>query len=380
MKIQFLTSGHYPWDDRIFYHMAASLVRNGHIVEIISSKIEVVEQKDGISLNCFYGDKMGKRTKIEQFLKRITLFTPDTVICSEPLALIAAKKYRGKNIKDIKIIYDITEWYPSKKNLTAHAKPARWLYFLMLLIFNIRASACAASFIFGEWYKSRPYRLIFPSKKYIYVSYFPDPEYISPEKPCLPGNKVRLTYSGKISREKGYDNFFYVLRRLSVIRPDLKMDVKIIGWYESEKDRMECESLFINSNTNISMTIYGRQGFHEFISLIKDTDIFMDLRKDDFENHRCLPIKLFYYAHMGRPVIFSDLKSVRREVEIERFGYAVKPEDTDNISRIILKYIDDKDLYLKHCSNAMKLAKDKYNWKLIEQKFIEFISGEEDVV
>jgi glycosyltransferase involved in cell wall biosynthesis len=375
MNVLFLTSGHDPMDDRIFYHMARSLHNNNHKVQIISSKLDQTEDIDGISLNCFAGDRYSKKNKILHFVNRMSLFKPGMIICSEPLAVLSARKYSKKQPEKVRIIYDITEWYPSKKNLSVHNYMFRWFFFLKLLLFNIWVTRFVDSFIFGEWYKSRPYRLIFPRKPFIYVPYFPDPVFMPVSRPVLEKDKLRLSYSGRISMEKGYGNFFKVLDKISELRADLKIEVIIIGWYENDKDRNECESLFSYKSPNISITRYTRQDFKSFIDLIKDTDIFLDLRSDDFENQHCLPIKLFYYAHLGRPVIFSDLKAIRKEVDIEKFGFLADPEDSDHVVKKISGYLQNATMYYKHCRNARGLALNDYNWKKIEYLFLNFISA-----
>jgi glycosyltransferase involved in cell wall biosynthesis len=375
MNISFLTTGHDPFDDRIFYHMAASLSAHGNNVGIISSKQNLKQLAGGIVINSFAGDDLPKKDKISQFVQRLSEFTPEIIICSEPLAVLAAKQYSKKQSGKIRIVYDITEWYPSKKNLTAYKPPVRWYCFIKLLAFNLWVSKFADSFIFGEWYKSRPYRLLFPQKLFIYTSYYPDLKFISFIKPELQEGKIRLTYSGKISLEKGYGNFFSVLKELAENISDLKIDVKIIGWYESSRDKEDCEIFIRSVSPNITITILERQSFLNFINLIKETDLFVDLRSDDFENQHCLPIKLFYYAAMGRPVIYSDLKAIRREVEIEKFGFLVKPGNTSRIVQIISEYLKNKESYYEHCINARKLADSNYNWQKISPLFIRFIES-----
>ena len=103
MNISFLTTGHYPFDDRIFYHMASSLSQQNHVVEIISSKINLIEDSAGIKLNCFAGDDFSKRDKIKLFYKRLADFSPEVIICSEPLTILAAKKYSKKQPGKIRI-------------------------------------------------------------------------------------------------------------------------------------------------------------------------------------------------------------------------------------------------------------------------------------
>ncbi|MCX6327237.1 MAG: glycosyltransferase [Bacteroidia bacterium] len=375
MNISFLTSGHDPFDDRIFFHMARSLSYNGNNVQVVSSKLDLKDVVDDIILNCFAGDNLYKRKKIIQFVELLSGFTPEIIICSEPLTILAAKQYSKKQSGKIRIIYDITEWYPSKKNLSVHKTPIRWFFFIKLLLFNLLVSKFADSFIFGEWYKSRPYRFFYPRKSFIFTSYYPDLKYISFCNPGLQNGKIRLSYSGKISLEKGYGNFFNVLERLTEYKSDLKIEVKIIGWYESTRDKEECENLIRTASRNITLTILDRQSFKNFIELIKETDIFLDLRSDNFENQHCLPIKLLYYAALGRPVIFSDLIAIRKEVEINKFGFLVNPTDYERIVKLIADYIEDKELYYKHCKNARYLAEKKYNWKKTEPQFLKFITS-----
>jgi glycosyltransferase involved in cell wall biosynthesis len=375
MNISFLTTGHYPFDDRIFYHMASSLSQQNHVVEIISSKINLIEDSAGIKLNCFAGDDFSKRDKIKLFYKRLADFSPEVIICSEPLTILAAKKYSKKQPGKIRIIYDITEWYPSRKNLTVHNPLIRWFFFIKLLLFNLWASKLADSFIFGEWFKSRPYRFFFPRKSFIFTTYYPDLKYIPYRKPDLKKGNLRLAYSGKISLEKGYHNFFNVLNKLTELRNDLLIDVQVIGWYESLRDKDVCENLFTSVSKNIHLNISERLDFEKYLELIKETDIFIDLRSDNLENQHCLPIKLFYHAAFGRPVIFSDLKSIRKETEIEKFGFLVNPKDSDQCARLIINYINDSDLYYNHCENARSIAENYYNWKKAEPHFLKFITS-----
>lgn len=376
MNISILTSGHEPFDDRIFYHMARTLADHHENVEIVSSRHNLVEIADGISLNCFAGDHLTKREKIKCFSERLSAFKPDVIICSEPITLLASRRYSKKLSQKIRVIYDITEWYPSKKNLKLFNWFVKGFIFLKLLIFNLWMAGSADSFIFGEWFKSLPYRLLFPFKSSIYLPYYPDLRYISYCSPEVKPGLLRLSYSGKMSLEKGYGNFFKVIQRLSENNKELKIEVKIIGWYENSEDRLECENSVGPENSNISVRYFEKQELRTFTELINKTDIFLDLRSDDFENRHCLPIKLFYYAALGRTVIFTDLKAIRKEVEIEKFGFLIKPDDYESIANIITKYLNDSNLYYEHCRNARLLSEKLYNWQKIEPRFLNHIFNE----
>lgn len=374
MKTTFLTSAHSPFDERIFHHQAKALVAQGDEVEIMSSTGELNKMVDGVRLNCFNGDEHSKRQKINFFLERLKQGNPDVVICSEPIPLVAAHQYKEKFSSKAKIVYDITEWYPSKKNLAGFPFPVKWIQFVKLLLFNFWVSFYADAFLFGEHYKSKPYRFLYPRKPFAFLGYYPDLKYIPYKEPSLQKDKLRFSYSGKISLEKGFGNFVEVLRILSDRNRRLKIDLKIIGWFD-EKDESHCRQLLGNLSHNIDVKYYERQEFSDFLELISDTDFFLDLRRDDFENQRCLPIKLFYFAALGRPVIYSKLKAIRKEVEIDRFGFLIKPTETGVIARLIETCVYHPELYSYFCKNARLLAETNYNWQKIEPGFVRFIKN-----
>ena len=81
--IVILQSAHYHNDDRVFYHQAKTLTERGHRVEIY---------------DC---------VAFQQFQPT----TADIYIVDTPRAMWKVKNTTAK------IIYDITDWYPSKKNL-----------------------------------------------------------------------------------------------------------------------------------------------------------------------------------------------------------------------------------------------------------------------
>jgi hypothetical protein len=323
MNISFLTSGHDPFDDRIFYHMARSLSDHGNNIEIVSSKVFLKDVVDGIKLNCFAGDDMSKRNKIGQFIEQLSGFKPEIIICSEPLTILAAKRFKQKNHGKVTIIYDITEWHPSLENLSTINGLKKYVKFLELLFLNLFSSIFVDAFIFGEWYKSLPYRLLFPFKKHVFITYYPDLNYLETNQTSPIGDELNLTFTGKICISKGLGNFMKIVTGLSEGHTNLKIIVKIIGWYESAHDKKECEPFLQNLGNNVTYNIVGRQNYFAFIDKIKSADIFLDLRVKTFENRYSLPIKLFYYAALGKPVIFSDFKAIRREIDDNKVNIRV---------------------------------------------------------
>ena len=371
-KIAFVTTAHSGFDDRIFYHQAKSLADKNFQTLIISSFDEGEYNSVNINVVGFKGDSITKIEKVRKIQTLLTEFDPEIIICSEPLAVIAANKYRKSEKLKVKIIYDITEWYPSKKNLLGTSGIKRITTILKLSVFNLFASGFVNGFIFGERYKKFPYKLLFPFKKSIQITYFTDLKYISYTVPT-PHNYICLGYTGKISAEKGIFNFINSIKILNHLKPELLVKLKIIGWFQ---DKTEEEKIInqIKGLNVVSIDILELQKFEEFSKAIQDVDIFFDLRYTDFENQHCLPIKLFYYAACGRPVIYSNLKAIRKEVDISSFGHLVEPENSNEIAKIIANYAENNDYYMTHCFNARNLAETKYNWSIIEPSFLNFIN------
>lgn len=371
MKISILTSAHKHDDDRLYHHFAKSLSKKGHLIDIVSNDCDL-DLKNKISFSSFNGINYTRKEKIKIFINKLSSFNPDLIICLEPITVIASKKFsRNKNIN---IIYDITEWYPSKNQIKSHRYGTKLFY--SFLYFGLFLYACYQSngFIFGEYYKSLIPKLLFPKKENTQISYYPDFEYIKKMKPDLQKNVLRLCYSGNLNIEKGMINFLNVLKDLINNNSNLKIHIKLIGEFDPV-DKKKCFDLINELEEKINFSFYDFQELSNYISLIKDTDIFLDLRTLDFINSHSLPIKLFYYMGLQRPVIYTDLKTIRKEIEIDSFGYLVNPEDSKKIAELITNYQNNESLYYSHCSNAKDLYELRYNWKILEENFIRFIEG-----
>ena len=310
MKVLFLQTAHLANDDRVHYHQRVSLEKAGHQCAFAHSAEEI---KD----------------------------VPQIIICDTPKAIREARKA----YKNAIIVYDITEWYPSKKNLrniSPWLKPLKWC---ILVIANIYAGLATNAFIFGEYYKARPFRVLFPWKRHLYLSYYPSLNYIHPTTPRDLSTEVRLFYAGQKTAEKGYERVQRVAKLCQEKMPD----------------------------KHFVLTAVNGLSFEDFCQEITKHDIFLDLRDNDIENTHCLPIKLFYYMAAGRPVIYSDLKAIHRGAPEIVNDSLFEPNDIEFIAQKICDYIRQPNYYREISSRNMSLAKTKYNWEFLDKVFIQFI-------
>jgi glycosyltransferase involved in cell wall biosynthesis len=375
-SIAILTSGHNPLDDRLYYHFGKSLAKK-YKVTLVSSSGHFKSTDSPIEVIGFEGNNLTKEQKVRAFIQYLSSIHPFCIICAEPLPILAAHRYKKKINNRIQIIYDITEWYPSKKNIENASRLNAIAICTKLLVFNVYAASLSNKFIFGEYYKSLPYRILFPWKKSRIISYYPDLDYINYQAARLFSNQICLGYTGRISSEKGITHFFDLAKELQKRKPSLTIKLKIIGWFVYKKDEEDynrsCYSL-----QNIDVQLLNRQPFEILSNSLADIDIFFDLREPNIENQHCLPIKLFYYAACGRPVIYSRLKAITNVFPNLPFGYLVNPADSKANAQIIENYLEKPSVYYLHCQKARDIACKQYNWSHLEYQLFEFIEHTND--
>lgn len=372
-KILFVNTAHFSQDDRTFYHQATSLIQNGYDVEIISSKEKFTTEIDQIKINSFNDSQLGRKEKLVELIRQIETAKPFIIVADSPLAVFAAARYRKKQTP--KIIYDITEWYPAKKNLLYNKGFNKYLKFVILAFANYLSGWKSNYFIFGEHFKALPFKILFFWKKNIYQPYYPKLDYISYHPIKKHKNDFNITFSGTINAEKGIISTISSVVLAAQKCPNKTFNLRVIGQFYSQTDKKLFEEITSSIPINLKINLQSILPFREYCKIIGNTDLFLDLRKKDFENNRCLPIKLFYYLACGRPVIYTDLKSIKKEIQNIDFGYLCDPNDIELISNYIINYNNNQGLYNTHCNNALKISRSKFNWSLIEENFILFIKN-----
>lgn len=371
MKVLFLTTAHRYNDDRIFYHQAVELVKRGFDVKVCSLSSDFKGIIKGVEVESYPILDRSSQEKEDAFRKVCTDFRPDSVICSEPLAVIAANQYRKQH--KTSIIYDITEWYPSFRMVENYSFFMKFFHAVKFFLIQLYAGFLSTDFIFGEETKKFPLAYFFPFKRKVTLPYYPDDQYIFENIKTLQPNRINLCYTGVFSEEKGIGNFFAAVAALEKKRPELKIDITLIGSSRKKKDEIYFSELLKKYNKE-NISISKPASFQEFTKSYADADICFDLRELNIENHHCLPIKIFYYAASGKPVIYTDLKATRKFVEVSEFGFLVDPANAEQIANDIVKYLDDPKLYDIHARNARRLYEEKYNWSVLRDSFVDFVN------
>jgi glycosyltransferase involved in cell wall biosynthesis len=376
LSICIISSSHEPMDERIYYHFAKTLNQEGHKVSIICSTQLINSNENNITFDSFDGTNFNFKKKLKTFQEKLNVYNPDIIISQAPFTNIAAYLYKRNKNKNAKIIYDVTEWHPSISQLRNSNIVFQKAYFsISLAIFNLFSTILVNAFIFGETSKQSPYRFLFPFKKSVIVSYFPNPIYFP--IPVLKSTFEEWTfgYTGILNKERGFFRFLEAISIFKNKHPEKKINLLIIGKFENKQFENDFYNLKPTLN-NIEVNFYPTLSYLEFCNKISEMDLCFDLREKSWEYDNSLPIKLFYYMASGKPVIYSDLKAIRKDVEeIVDFAKLVNPEHKSEIVSVIENYILNTDFYDSQSKNASNLFLQTYNWNNISPAFIHFIEN-----
>ncbi|ROH98730.1 glycosyltransferase [Chryseobacterium sp. G0240] len=369
-KVLFLTTSHSYDDDRIFYHQAKALRDQGYEVKICSLYADYKGVIEGIEVEAYSALSESIETKMETFRKVCSSFQPDTVICSEPLAVVAVKRFVKE--KKVSCIYDVTEWYPSMSMLEVYSYPAKLFHAIKFFLVQLYAGFLSTHFIFGETTKKFPLAYLFWFKKQMILPYYPDPDYIRESIKKLEPDTITLCYTGMISEDKGIGNFFKAADLVRKRCPELDLRILIVGAARKGSDEQYFSEL-LSQYAFDTIEIVKPVPFEQFTEAFAKADICFDLREFNFENHHSLPIKLFYFMGAGKPVVYSSLKGIRKHMGNLSFGHLVDPGNAEQISEIIISYVQNPALYDVHAANARKEFVDRYNWRTISDSFVDFV-------
>ncbi len=370
MNIVIVTSGHPPFDERIFYKFAMSFKKYGHNVSVLSSREEINTESEGITVRGFNGDPLTKVNKVDQLYREIASFGPSLVICCEPLTILAADRYKKQNNAEVKIIYDITEHYPLQSTLNQYTGITRIAQYIRLSLFNAYVSNLADHLFIGEEGKARLYDTIAPFRKKSIIGYYAPKRYFQFYPPGYDGKNFTLCYVGSNSGSGGFSRFIRLIKNAAERFPEKTFTAKIIGMEpDGGKDRG------FESFRNIKTLFTGRTGYKDYASGFENVDLCIDLRDKNIVYNRSLPIKVFDYIACGKPFIFSDLDSFKGYNDLREAGLMTDPDDLESQLQRISLYLNHPEKLKEDSLSAYSLFEEKYNWENLEKKMMGIIDS-----
>lgn len=288
----------------------------------------------------------------------------------------------GANLSKIfkaKLVIDFHENYPamlhhfsesSKKQ--AASKTLRNKFFDNVLLSYKRLlryerrmlTRCDAFIVVVDEAKLR-LQTIMPLKNGTVVSNTKDPDLIAftgiPKK-----EKIKLVYVGTVQDLRGLDTAVKAMAYL----PEDKYELTIVGFKDGCLVKKSLESIIKNNNLyNINLIDFTQDErlldqyiVNAHIGIIPHTNCELC--------QTTVPHKLFTYMAMGRPVLVSDVKPLKRLVKNNLCGEVFEAGSEKDFANKI-KYMSDYDLLVKMGVKARELVETEYNWSVDAKRLID---------
>ena len=121
----------------------------------------------------------------------------------------------------------------------------------------------------------------------------------------------------------------------------------------------------------------SRRPYEELMKITRIADVGLLLDKNSSLNQElALPNKLFDYIHAGIPILSSALPEIKKIIKKYDVGIFLSKTEPKIIQETILSYKANNKLRNQHKENC-KLAAEKENWDIEQQKLIDVIVASE---
>ncbi len=281
-------------------------------------------------------------------------------------------RYKKEKFKDVKIIYDITEYYPHQNTLNKYSGAERIIQYLRLSLFNARVSNLADYLFIGEEGKAKFYYFAAPLIKKAIIGYYPPKRYFHYTPPVYDGKHFTLCYAGSIAKPSGFPGYLALVRKAAEQFKDKVFIAKIVGSKHNNYSALINE---LSAVQNIKVIHHEPVNYKEFTNEFEDVDVCIDLREKNVVFNRSLPIKIFDYIACGKPFIYTKLKSFKGFEDLKGAGLFMEPDDFESALGRISLYLDNPEKLKADSIEAYRLFTEKYNWEKVETKLIEIINS-----
>ena len=181
----------------------------------------------------------------------------------------------------------------------------------------------------------------------------------------LPLNKKIVLYTGHLYLWKGVDTLAQASRYL----PEEVMLYFVGG---TEKD-IENFKLQVRSYELQNVLVVGHRPYGEIPYWLKAADVLVlpNSGKEEISKHWTSPIKMFEYMASKRPIVASDLPSIREILNAEN-SVLVKPDNPEVLAQGIKKVLQNPELSAKILTYAFQDVQN-YTWQKRIENILKFI-------
>lgn len=186
------------------------------------------------------------------------------------------------------------------------------------------------------------------------------------EKLYLPPDQKIILYTGHLFDWKGVDTLFDVHRFLNENEV-----IYFVGGTDEDIERFKDKSEKIKDK----IVVVGRRPHREIPLWFRAADVLVLPNTARFEasKYETSPVKLFEYMASGRPIVASDLPSIRNVVD-ESMVFFAKPDDPQSFADVIRGVLQNYQDAEERARIAQKEVA-KYSWENRAEAISKFITS-----
>ena len=381
--ICFLADRHDLYDDRIYWKMAVPLVKRGYSVHyyLIGKTDEKGITKEGIHFKIFKLKTFSPNRFLNFVFKRVNPNNNYKLLFKEAKSLKADIYHfhdlwinrLGPKLKNLNhhpvVFYDARE--PYADDYVSYVKsPIPWI-----------VKAFASWVDSWEKKQARHYDMVISNEITVQRNFakkigedrtavlynYSDMIDLATDLP--PKDKTYdLIYCGAITELRGAFEMTKAIKKAREQFPEIK--ALFLGNYYPLSIKDQLSDMLKKEGLADNIILHEAVPYQRVADYYNKSKIGLVLLQKVKTFEVSMPIKIFEYMAFGLPIIGSNFGHMKDYIQRDKCGIAVKPNDTESISRAIVKILKDEELYMKYSKNGRMAAKSKYRWELEFKKLI----------
>lgn len=182
-------------------------------------------------------------------------------------------------------------------------------------------------------------------------------------------NEYIISYVGGFSRHRGLDTLVMAMPLILDKIPNAHLLLVGDGIMKDYLFKM-CKDLDIEKN----VTFTGWVPFKKAINYIKSSNLCVIPYHRTRQTVKSFPHKLSQYMYFEKPILVSDVLSLKRIVKETKCGIIFKASDHNDLARKLIK-AKEQGILEQLGKNGRIAAEKKYNWNYTSKKLIKLYSN-----
>ncbi len=363
MRVCHVTSGHSPFDVRIFYKECQSLARAGYDVTVVAptttKKEEIVEgiQVLGISRPT----RRRQRSRVwREIIQAVRHLDPDIVHFHDPDLLLIAPLFRPR-----KLIYDCHERNAAAM-LTKPWLPGplrRPLSHLVAVLEPALARLTTAIIVVDD---SQLESFRDTGRPLVLVRNFPLVEGI-PIREANPQDKA-VVHVGAHARTRGCDvmieAFSWVLKTVSEAR------LWLVGPFNHRPYEQKIRDRIAQLGVGDAVTLVGEVAYPEALRWVARARVGLVAIQPVVQYQGGLPTKMLEYMAAGIPVVAGDIPITRRILGAVECGCLVEPSSPRDYADAIVYLLTHENQAVKLGARGREAVLRAYQWSTEQENLL----------